>query len=162
MDASASTSEAADLANAMYWGSDESVNHIADALDLSKGALYALIRPAASGLACPVCGTEVVHSNRTAKDRALVDCPACEWEGPEAEASTMAERAAEATRTAAAARPDRPSARRATAVPRSDGLDELTPPPAPPRVRGPGRAVIGGALLGAAAGMALLFWARRR
>jgi len=36
---------AEDRANELYWGSDRSVNQIADDLDLSKGALYEMIRP---------------------------------------------------------------------------------------------------------------------
>ena len=39
MQPSARTPEADDRANELYWGSEQSVNQIADALDLSKGAL---------------------------------------------------------------------------------------------------------------------------
>jgi predicted DNA-binding protein YlxM (UPF0122 family) len=57
MDASASSPAAEDRANELYWGSDRSVNQIADELDLSKGALYGMIRPLPAALACPECGT---------------------------------------------------------------------------------------------------------
>ena len=42
-------------ANELYWGSDESVNQIAENLDVSKGMLYGMIRPLPTGLTCPAC-----------------------------------------------------------------------------------------------------------
>lgn len=139
MERSASTLDADDRANELYWGSDRSVNQIAEELDLSKGTLYGLIRPEPAGLTCPACGDEVVYPNRTAKERALVACPSCGWEGDEDETAALG----------------------------GDGA--MIPPEAvedlPPRtlVLGErGRVVIGGALLGAAAGLALVLWARRR
>jgi predicted RNA-binding Zn-ribbon protein involved in translation (DUF1610 family) len=81
MEPSARMLEADDRANELYWGSDRSVNQIAEELDLSKGALYGMIRPLAAAMGCPACGSEVVHPNRTAKERGVVDCPACGWDG---------------------------------------------------------------------------------
>jgi len=127
-------------ANELYWGSDVSVNQIAEALDLSKGTLYGLIRPSPAGLTCPSCGNEVVHPNRTARERALVACPSCAWEGPEDETALVA----------------------------GDGRlllpDSRDDVPSPPdsRLAERRRVLMGGALLGAAAGLALVFWARRR
>ena len=143
MQPSARTLEADDRANELYWGSDRSVNQIAEDLDLSKGALYGMIRPLAAAMGCPACGAEVVHPNRTAKERALVDCPACGWDGSEDEtlpgyASQTEPDAADASRSRA----------RSRALAREEPL-------------GSG-ALIGGALLGAAVGLALLVWARRR
>lgn len=145
MDASASALNSGDRANELYWGSRMSVNQIADALDLSKGALYEMIRPLAAQVACPSCGVEAVHPNRTAKEKGLIACPDCGW--GEAEGSVAP--------TSAAAAPLRP--------------------PAGPRGRpaAPGRpdegsaprnqaGVAAGILLGAAAGLALFLWARRR
>ena len=136
MDASV-TPEAEDRANELYWGSDRSVNQIAEELDLSKGALYGMIRPLPAALDCPDCRTEVVHANRTAQERKLVVCPACGWKGAEGDATT--------------------------------GIRPQAPPPAPvaPAIperalNGRSRAVAGGALLGAAVGLALVLWARRR
>ena len=83
MEAPKSTEAVGERANELYWGSDRSVNQIADDLDLSKGALYGMIRPLPAALGCPLCGTEVVHPNRTAKDRQRVDCPTCSWDGNE-------------------------------------------------------------------------------
>ena len=65
METSKKTLEAA---NELYWDSEKSVNQIADELDLSKGALYGLIRPLPAGVGCPLCGDEVVSPNRTAHD----------------------------------------------------------------------------------------------
>jgi len=139
MESSARTLEADDRANELYWGSDRSVNQIAEDLDLSKGALYGMIRPLAASRGCPVCGAEVVHPNRTAKERMLVDCPSCGWEGSERDTAPGFE-----------------------ALP-AEASDDV--PTAPPLRRESGDlpgAVLGGALLGAAAGLALLFWVRRR
>lgn len=70
-------------ANELYWESDESVNHIADALDLSKGTLYGMIHPLAADLACPRCHAGMEYANRTARDRGLLTCPACGLEQEE-------------------------------------------------------------------------------
>jgi predicted RNA-binding Zn-ribbon protein involved in translation (DUF1610 family) len=90
MDAPASSPEVResvdDRANELYWGSDLSVNQIAETLDLSKGALYEMIRPLAAAVACPDCGTEAVHPNRTAHERGLVVCLSCGWEGDDEQA----------------------------------------------------------------------------
>lgn len=138
MEASRGTSDAFERANEWYWESSRSVNRIAEDLDVSKGALYDMIRPLPSGLGCPLCGSEVVFSNRTAKERNRLTCPTCEWDGSDDEAAPY------------------------------DGSDEEpTPTPPPEAVDGPsrlgrGRTIAGGALLGAAAGLALVLWARRR
>lgn len=121
-------------ANRLYWESDESVNQIAEDLQLSKGTLYSVIEPLATGLACPDCGEELLYPNRTARDRGMVGCPACGFEGEEDEASSRA-------------RPDGYGGPLAA-------WDDMS------SVRQ--RTVIGGALLGAAAGLALVFWTRGR
>lgn len=64
-------------ANSLYWDSEESVNDIADKLDLSKGSLYGIVEPLPAGYACPECGTPLEFSNRTARDKGLVSCPKC-------------------------------------------------------------------------------------
>ncbi|MDZ7781158.1 MAG: hypothetical protein U5R14_14655 [Gemmatimonadota bacterium] len=68
-------------ANDLYWSSDESVNRIAERLDLSKSGLYGMIGPLAAGVECPICGAEVAYPNRTARDRDVLECPDCGWEG---------------------------------------------------------------------------------
>ncbi len=154
-----------DRANELYWSSDESVNQIADELDLSKGALYEMIRPRPTGLGCPLCGGEVVHSNRTAKDRGRVDCPTCAWDGTEDEA--VGNLAATGAPSAG------PRARRPPAMDGFDPVDDIYPEndfdaPGPPpraeeeRLTSMRRLVAGGALLGAAVGLGLVMWARRR
>lgn len=64
-------------ANALYWESDESVNDIADRLDLSKGALYGLVEALSAREPCPDCSAELEYPNRTARDKGLVACPEC-------------------------------------------------------------------------------------
>lgn len=70
-------------ANELYWGSDRSVNDLAEDLNLSKGALYALIEPLPAGLDCPECGGQMQYANRTARDRGIVTCADCEMEEEE-------------------------------------------------------------------------------
>ena len=146
MDASASALDADDRANELYWGSDMSVNQIADALDLSKGALYELIRPLAASTSCPRCGTEAVHPNRTAKERGLVACPACGW--------GAAEGATPATQKVAP--------RSASPSPRPRARERSVPAPTDrPAVGLSKGAITAGILVGAAVGVALFIWARR-
>jgi predicted RNA-binding Zn-ribbon protein involved in translation (DUF1610 family) len=128
-------------ANDLYWGSDLSVNQIAEEMELSKSVLYGLIRPRPTGLACPECAEELVHANRTARERSLVACSACGWEGKEDDADTVG---GEGSVTF-------PVSGEVAAA------EAEVPTPA-----GRSRTILGGALLGAAAGLALVLWARRR
>ena len=61
----------ADQANELYWRSDQSVNQIAEAMDLSKSGLYALVRPLAAEGTCPDCGEGLVFTNRLIGPAAL-------------------------------------------------------------------------------------------
>lgn len=70
-------------ANRLYWGSQESVNRIADELGLSKGSLYEIVQPLPSELPCPRCGTEMAYPNRTAREKGFLTCAACEYEEEE-------------------------------------------------------------------------------
>lgn len=136
--------DAAARANELYWGSAWGVNQIADELELSKGVLYGMIRPKRAGLACPMCGEEVVYANRTAKERGQVACAACGWEGDEEEAGTN-------------------GGDGGVVLPLSELPDEDDVRVPPIRLSTPrSRAVLAGALLGAAAGLALVLWARNR
>ena len=69
--------ELAKVVNRLYWDSDESVNRIAESLELSKGALYGLIEPIAASGACPDCASPLSFTNRTARDRGLAECTTC-------------------------------------------------------------------------------------
>ena len=143
MHASEVTSEVVEHANALYWGSDRSVNGIAEELDLSKGALYGIIEGQRTGLGCPLCGDEVLYLNRTAKERGNLDCPTCDWDGSEDE--TTGYEASSVDSDGAGVGADLPR----------------THPP-PPLLAPRARTIAGGALLGAAVGLALVLWARRR
>jgi len=127
-------------ANELYWGSGMSVNQIAEELDLSKGTLYGLIRPRPTGLACPSCSEELVYPNRTARERAMVACTICGWEGAEEDVDVFDG-----------------AGGGGLAEPEESALDSATP-----AFSGRSRTILGGALLGAAAGLALVLWARRR
>jgi len=129
-------------ANALYWTSDESVNQIAEDLDLSKGALYDLVEPHASGLPCPRCGEEMEYPNRTARDKGFLTCPACELEEDEDDVRARWQ-ALDAEEDAVVIRPGEEVA--------------ATDDDAARR-----RIIASAALLGAAAGLALALWSRRR
>ena len=132
--------EAAAAANELYWSSERSVNQIAEQLDLSKGALYGMIRPLPAGLGCPVCGEEVVSANRTARERGALSCAECAWTGDEDETVAV-------------------GGEGSVTLPAYPDEDEIIVPT--PLDRGRARTLAGGALLGAAAGLALVLWTRR-
>jgi len=137
-------------ANDLYWRSDRSVNQIADELDVSKGTLYGLVRPLPTGLPCPECGAELEYPNRTARDRSLVACPECDLEEDE-------ELVREAWRETAAGSP---SGAVVVESRTSDGRRAVVTDAPSARL---GNAGLAAALfLGAAAGLALVLWARRR
>ncbi len=69
----------ADQANELYWQSGQSVNQIAEAMDLSKSGLYELIRPFPADRACPECGEGLVFPNRTTEHKSIASCPECEY-----------------------------------------------------------------------------------
>ena len=129
-----------DRANELYWASDIGVNQIAEQLELSKGALYDLIAPLPGALACPACRAETVFANRTARDRSLLSCVNCGWEGDVDEAGPPDSVVPDEEAVVRSAW----RARSALELP----LDNRT--------------MLGGALLGAAVGLGLVFWARRR
>lgn len=130
-------------ANELYWSSEWSVNQIAEELELSKGVLYGLIRPRPSGLACPACSEEVVYPNRTAKERHMVACPSCGWEGEELDA-------------------DANGGDGGVVLPAYVEDEEDVDVPSIQLSSRRQRTILGGALLGAAAGLALVIWARKR
>jgi hypothetical protein len=142
MHGSEADSKAIAQANELYWSSELSVNQIAEQLDLSKGTLYGMVHPLPAGLWCPDCGTKAVFSNRTEKERGRVTCPECGWGGVVGEAENDA-------------------GDTSVTLPTPGETDAVAPPTG---VTDPGRkrVLMGGALLGAAAGLALVLWARRR
>lgn len=146
-------------ANRLYWSSEAGVNEIADELDLSKGALYALIDPRDAGLVCPECGTEMQHANRTARERGLLRCPAC---GLEDEERVIREAARTGRPPRTVPRTSRPATSRpptsespTTGATRSGvGDDSRAHPSMPLRL-------VGGALLGLAGVLLVARWTRR-
>ncbi|MGD2070980.1 MAG: hypothetical protein PVI57_20090 [Gemmatimonadota bacterium] len=145
---SAREEDTRERANELYWHSDDSVSRIADELDVSKGSLYNLIDPLPAGLPCPRCSAEMEYPNRTARDQGFLTCPGCDLEEDE-------ELVREEWREAARRTGD------GTVVVRPGSGDGAR------RVWGDSveisrkRLVVGAALLGAAAGLALALWARR-
>ncbi len=98
----------ADRANELYWRSEQSVNQIAEAMDLSKSGLYALIRPLPAERTCPECGEGLVYPNRTTEHKAIASCLECEYvgeaSGPGSEVRPARRRARR--QTTASAKPD--------------------------------------------------------
>jgi predicted RNA-binding Zn-ribbon protein involved in translation (DUF1610 family) len=161
MERASTTLEAEDRANELYWGSERSVNQIAEELDLSKGAFYAAIRPLAAGFGCPRCGREVAHTNRTRKDRSLVDCPACGWQG--AEDDTLQEYLIPGARRRPSLVLDASSHRSpASTIWSPPTTDDDGPAPRLATDASSNRTLVTGAILGGAVGLALVLWARRR
>jgi hypothetical protein len=164
MHASEVTPEAIERVNQLYWDSGRSVNQIADELDLSKGALYGVIRPEPSGLGCPLCGAEVGYPNRTAKDRGSLECSICTWDGNVDEATGSFD--GDATEGDAGSG--------IAYVPDGgpdpghegdgyDGLGGLPPTPPASALLAPDlRTLATGALIGAAVGLVFVLWTRRR
>lgn len=126
-------------ANDLYWSSDDSVNDIADQLELSKGALYGLVEPLSAGLPCPRCGTEMTYPNRTAREKGHLSCPGCDLEEDEEVVRSRSGSSAEGGSGARDPRAREGEARQALH-----------------------RMLLGSALLGAAAGVALTLWTRRK
>lgn len=83
MTSSSPAQDSAERANELYWGSDRSVNELAEDLDLSKGALYGLIEPLPAGLDCPECPGTLEYANRTAREKGFVTCAVCDFEEEE-------------------------------------------------------------------------------
>lgn len=129
--------------NRLYWTSDRSVNQIADDLGVSKGTLYEVLEPAASGLPCPGCGREMVYENRTARDRGGLTCPECGHDADRSDLDGSATVSAAARHGRSGGVPYAPGARGANRT-------ALT------------RIVAGTALLGVAAGIALVTALRRK
>jgi hypothetical protein len=69
----------ADRATDLYWRSGQSVNRIAETLDLSKSGLYTMIRPLPAGRSCPDCGEALTYPNRTAMQKTIASCLHCEY-----------------------------------------------------------------------------------
>ena len=99
----------ADQANELYWRSGRSVRQIAEAMDLSKSGLYALIRPLPAARTCPECGEGLVFPNRTTEGKAIASCLECEYEGDGSELGSEVgpPRKRAARRPTPASQPDR-------------------------------------------------------
>ncbi len=139
-------------ANELYWGSNQSVNKIAEKLELSKSALYDMISPKPLDLSCPLCGGGVVYANRTASEKGLANCPECQWEGPENDANALiAERPIAFPTYSEQEVVDLDEHPEQTSTSFPIQLDASTT-----------RTLAAGALLGAAAGLALVIWTWRK
>ena len=144
----------ADQANELYWRSGQSVNQIAETMDLSKSGLYALIRPLPAKRACPECGAGLVFSNRTTEQKTIASCPECEYEGEAPEASSESQPPEQTPKERA------PRGTTRTAKPNGKGRSDLETragPAAVPKTSGRGfksnRVLWASVLLGVAAGL---------
>jgi len=145
-------------ANSLYWESDQSVNQIGEALDLSKGVLYGLIAALPAGIPCPGCSEEMVFPNRTARDKGFLACPECGMEEEEAAVLAFWEGKGDTEEEEVPGEPTALARRTGEAMKRAvhagkEQVSSLTPR---------GRLVAGTALLGVAAGLALGAYFRKR
>lgn len=147
-----------DEANRLYWESEESVNQIGEVLGLSKGVLYGLIAPLPAGLPCPKCGEEMVFSNRTARDKGFLACPECGMEEEEAAVQAYWESEAETDEGLVFGGPRELAHRAGQAVQHAVETGKERVSSLGPR----GRVIAGTALLGAAAGLVLGAYLRKR
>jgi hypothetical protein len=147
-----------DEANRLYWESDESVNQIGELLGLSKGVLYGLIAPLPAGLPCPKCGEEMVFPNRTAREKGFLACPECGMEEEEVAVQAYWESEAEAEEGPAFGRSRELAQRAGQAVQQAVETGRERVSSLSPR----GRVIAGTALLGAAAGLVLGAYLRKR
>jgi len=125
--------EQARRANELYWDTGMGVNQIASTLDVSKGVLYALIRPLEAEKDCPRCGAEMMFANRTAREQGVATCPHCT-----AGAGASAEEEGE-----------------------EEDRGEAPAPPSARGLTSPVRMVVAGAVV-LTAGALLIRWMRRR
>lgn len=137
-------------ANALYWDSAQSVNHIAEEMDLSKGRLYELIAPLPTATACPECSAMTHYANRTAREKATATCPECGYQGPLAAGTPS--KAPAAPHVESEPRPSADDDKASHAL-------EFAGPPADSRVGT--RVWVGAALLGAAVGLFVMTRRRR-
>lgn len=142
--------------NQRYWDSDESVNQIGEALGLSKGALYNLLEPLGAGLPCPSCGEEMVFPNRTAREKGFLVCPDCGLEEEEAAVEAFWEE--EESSGTLTLRPRGLARKAGEAVQQAVGTGRDQIESLSPR----GRIFAGTALLGAAVGLILGTYLRKR
>lgn len=145
-------------ANRLYWESDDSVNQIGEALGLSKGVLYGLIAPHPAGLPCPKCGEEMVYTNRTARDKGFLTCPECGMEEEEEAVQAYWEGEAETGDDRALRAPLDLAHRAGQAFHQAvdTGRERVS------NLGSKGRIIAGTALLGAAAGLVLGAYLKKR
>ena len=111
-----------------------------------------MISPKPLDLSCPLCGGGVVYANRTASEKGLANCPECQWEGPENDTNALiAERPIAFPTYSEQEVVDLDEHPEQTSTSFPIQLDASTT-----------RTLAAGALLGAAAGLALVIWTWRK
>lgn len=63
--------------NRIYWETDTPVTEMAEQLGISRRTIYDMLRPAPAHERCPVCGGELVYSNRSARLAGEAVCSNC-------------------------------------------------------------------------------------
>jgi predicted RNA-binding Zn-ribbon protein involved in translation (DUF1610 family) len=154
-----------DEANRLYWHSELGVNQIAEEMGVSKGALYTLVNPLASGLSCPRCDSELMFPNRTARDRGFVSCSNCgfEEELSELEASTAPAQKRRATPKARSGADSETGSDAGSGAedPSLDGDDPLLDRARKALSHENTRILVGSGLIAIVAGVVLTRWLRR-
>src|SRR5215210_8722474 len=81
-----STNSTLERANELYWNSARTVDEIVKELKMSRGALYAAVRPQDAATSCPECGDAMVFTNRSNREAHAATCASCATEAPAADA----------------------------------------------------------------------------
>lgn len=63
--------------NRIYWETDTPVTEMAEQLGISRRTIYDMIEPVSAQERCPVCGGELVFSNRSARMAGEAVCSNC-------------------------------------------------------------------------------------
>ena len=63
--------------NRLYWETDVPVAEIAQRLDISRRALYDVIRPIPASGHCSACGGELEFANRSTRAHGIATCRSC-------------------------------------------------------------------------------------
>ena len=150
------TTKQVEEANDLYWSSSESVNRIADRLGLSKGSLYAAIKPKPSDSVCPTCSSQLGFANRTALERGTLSCPQCEHQF-----TVRPDRTQGPQQGPRAGSDDDASVAPVLGRPRSERDSPDQRPQPRPVQRASGQLVLGTALLAVGTGLLLSRFARR-
>lgn len=141
----------AETANRLYWGTSRPAGQLAEELGISRSKFYALIEPLELGQDCPACTGAVTFSSRTDREAGRGRCSDC---------GELMDITAEAA--APAADPTRPAPRTAADSHDLPGPLQICIDTCRAAWQGENRQLWVSAAIGAAVGIWVTSWLRRR